>query len=519
MEMNSLYLSDGYKIAHHKMLTPGATRLAGNWTPRSNKHAPKECQKVVNFGQQAVLKWLVEHFDKNFFAKNDLNDVGEEFSLYLGSPYDMAHFKALHKLGYLPIEVLSLPEGVEVPMRVPTMFWVNTHDDFPWLPLYLETILSNMLWKPATSATLALAFERIGTEWCKKTDVNNLWFVKHQFHDFSLRGLGGLDGGWLSGLGHAIINNGSDTLPVIPMARKFYNAKGPVISSVPASEHSVSSSCIATMGELEMIRYYMKQYPTGILSIVSDTFDLWTLINEYLPVLKDEIMSRDGKIVIRPDSGDPVDIICGLPTYTVKGQLRVEFKTNYFPGLGNAEYNPSVPAHKGVIELLWDIFGGTINEQGYKVLDPHIGAIYGDSINLTNAPQIFERLAAKGFASTNIVLGVGSFTYQYNTRDTFSFAAKGTWVEVKDRSMFLNTVGDDYELKHIEIYKDPVTDSGTKKSAKGLLAVYKDAMGEYVLHDQVGWKEVRNCEFQTILKDGVFYNEQSFEEIRERIKL
>ena len=191
------------------------------------------------------------------------------------------------------------------------------------------------------------------------------------------------------------------------------------------------------------------------MSIVSDTWDLWEVLTEYLPQLKDEIMARDGKVVIRPDSGDPVDIICGTR-------------------LGNdTTGSQSTSTESGVIELLWDTFGGTINEKGYKELDSHIGCIYGDAITHERAREIFERLEAKGFASTNIVFGVGSFTYQFNTRDTFGFAMKATYGEV-------NGVGR-------EIFKDPITDNGEKKSAKGLLMVQKNENnGDYEMVDPLG---------------------------------
>jgi nicotinamide phosphoribosyltransferase len=217
-------------------------------------------------------------------------------------------------------------------------------------------------------------------------------------------------------------------------------------------------------------------------------------------------MARDGKLVIRPDSGDPVDIICGLNTKSE------EFKENWLnTTFGNkGEY-------EGVVELLWNIFGGTINEQGYKVLDSHIGAIYGDSITLERQLEIYERLEAKGFASTNIVLGVGSFTYQYNTRDTLGFAAKGAWFEVEENFLAtpesvewgVRTVGYD-------IYKDPVTDDGTKKSLKGRCAVHIEN-GEYVVKIQCDEEEEKGGVLQTIYEDGKFYNQTTLTQIRERI--
>jgi nicotinamide phosphoribosyltransferase len=334
---------------------------------------------------------------------------------------------------------------------------------------------------------------------------------------------------YLFGLGHATSFKGSDTLPVIPAARYFYGVREDEmpIYSVNASEHSVSTTKIFTVGESQMITDWLKIFPKGILSIVSDTFDLWKLITEYLPANRDAIMARDGKLVIRPDSGDPVDIICGvqLQPETIDSQPKVWYKGNYV-------HIDDFPKHerKGVVELLWDIFGGTVNEQGYKVLDPHIGAIYGDSITPERQRQIYERLAAKGFAATNIVLGVGSFTYQYNTRDTLGFAAKGSWFEVEENACGNKTsccegqspdCDNPFVKKAYNIYKDPVTDDGTKKSLKGLLRVdyvnaYDNNKELQVFTEQTPLQESTGL-LQTIYEDGKFYNTTTLEEVRNKL--
>ncbi len=243
------------------------------------------------------------------------------------------------------------------------------------------------------------------------------------------------------------------------------------------------------IAEYQVFKRLLKTYPTGILSVVSDTFDLFKVITEYLPRLKEEILARDGKLVIRPDSGNPVDIICGTKWDAIQNP-----------------YDENVDAaEKGVIELLWDVFGGTINEQGYKVLDPHIGAIYGDSITIDRAEEICTRLEAKGFASTNIVLGVGSFTYQFNTRDTFGFAMKATYVEIN--------------FEGREIFKDPITDDGMKKSATGLLYVGKgDVDGELKLFDRVTWETEAKGQLQTLYLDGNFEMITTLTEIKNRLK-
>ncbi len=226
-------------------------------------------------------------------------------------------------------------------------------------------------------------------------------------------------------------------------------------------------------------RLICEVYPNGIVSIVSDTWDLWNVLTEYIPKLKNEVLARNGKVVIRPDSGDPIKIICGNP----EGKTEAE--------------------RKGVIELLWDTFGGQTNSKGYKELDPHIGAIYGDSITVERATKICEGLKAKGFASTNVVLGIGSYTYQYNTRDTFGFAMKATYGEV-------NGVGR-------EIFKNPITDDGTKKSAKGLMKI-ELVENTFVLKDQASWEEEKTGELKEVFRDGKLLIDQSLSEIRKLCK-
>ena len=500
---NSLFYTDGYKIGHRRMLAPGTTKLYGTWIPRSTKHAPKGVTKIVSFGQQLTVRWLHDEFEENFFNLSEVEafKFAKDMSMYLGMEFDGSHFSELHKLGYLPIRFKSLPEGIETLPNIPHMTFVNTVDGFAWLTLFLETIVSSLAWKPTTSATLALQYKRNVVEWVTKTDLTSSFLIPFLAPDFSARGLNPWDM-LSSGLGHATSFRGSDTLVVIPAARYFYGESNNevCINSVNASEHSVSTTCIFTMGESQMLKYFMDQFPTGILSVVSDTFDLWKLITEYLPENKEQIMSRDGKLVIRPDSGDPVDIICGRIHYTSNEQYLEDFVL--------PEYKLQDPSEKGVIELLWDIFGGTVNEQGYKVLDPHIGAIYGDSITLDRQIEIYERLAAKGFASTNIVLGIGSFTYQFNTRDTFGFAAKGAWFEA-------NGV-------EFNIFKDPITDDGTKKSLKGLLMVgYNDFNNpnEYFVVTECTHEQESKGLLQTIYEDGKFYNTVTLTEVRNKLDL
>jgi nicotinamide phosphoribosyltransferase len=535
-KLNPLYRSDGYKIGHKAMLAPGTTKLYGTWIPRALKYAPKGITKIVSFGQQLTWKNIHDTFEEYFFmtplreqleSYHQTSSVSEytkdlkkkalqfvkDMSLYIGMEYDGKHFEDLWDLGYLPIRVKSLPEGIETEPNIPHMTFINTVDGYAWLTLYLETMISNLAWKPSYAATIAKLYRKQAEEWVTKTDPKNLWLVDYMCHDFSARGLSGEYDMIAVGLGHATSFRGSDTLATIPSARYYYNEPEDqvCINSVNASEHSVSTTKIFTVGEQQMIADWLKIFPKGILSIVSDTFDLWKLITEYLPANKDSIMARDGKLVCRPDSGNPVDIICGDITKKItSANYNIQ---DFISNLDNYEDIKYECERKGVVELLWDIFGGTINEQGYKVLDPHIGAIYGDSITIDRQREIYERLAAKGFAATNIVLGVGSYTYEHTTRDWASMAAKGSWFEVKSWET------EQLETKSYNIYKDPVTDDGTKKSLRGKLAVLQDEQsGLLRVQQECNSVEEEQGLLQVIYEDGNFYNETSLTEIRERLK-
>lgn len=480
---NPILTSDGYKLNHHKMYMPNTTMVYSNYTCRSVSRMPDSAKDVVVFGVQYVFKYIDDLWKENFFSmpkEGVCKEAKEYLSSYLMSDYSVEHFEKLHDLGYLPIEVKSLEEGTIINAGVPLFTIKNTHPDFFWITNFLETLVSTLIWKPVHSASLALAYRKILTKYVKETDENNLWFVDFQAHDFSFRGMQAPDAAIGSGMGFASIFKGSDTIPILKALDYYYNTKDTVFS-VNATEHSVMCSGNKE-GEIETFRRLLSTFPKGILSVVSDTWDLWKVLTEYMPQLKQEIIDRDGKLVIRPDSGDPVDIICGTNT-----SIKVSAKDS------------KLPAFKGLIELLWDIFGGTVNDQGYKVLDSHIGAIYGDSITLERAEQICERLKAKGFASTNIALGVGSYSMGYATRDNQGGAVKSTYVEINGEGL--------------EIFKDPITDDGTKKSAKGLLKVNDDL----TLTDQCTWEQEATGLLKTIYKDGDFYNQTNLTTIRENI--
>jgi nicotinamide phosphoribosyltransferase len=482
--MNPLLLTDGYKLDHRRQYPQGTTMVYSNWTPRRSRIEGVE--EIVFFGLQYFLKkYVLEDFERHFFQQPKervLAQYQRRVNCYLGeNSVGIQHIADLHDLGYIPMVFKAIPEGRSVPLRVPMFTMYNTLPEFFWLTNYFETLLSAVVWLPCNSATIArqyrLLLDRYASETSSQPD-----FVNWQAHDFSMRGMAGIEGALLSAAAHLLSFTGTDTIPAIDLLEQYYGADAEnelIGGTVPATEHSVMCMGTAT-GEQETFRRLISEvYPKGIVSIVSDTWDLWKVLTEFLPALRDEIVGRDGKVVIRPDSGDPVLILCGNPD-------------------GATE-----PERKGVVELLWDTFGGHINGKGYKELAPCIGTIYGDSITLQRAEEICERLKNKGFASTNVVLGIGSFTYQYNTRDTFGFAMKATYGEVNGEGR--------------AIFKDPVTDDGTKKSAKGLMQLRLEN-GRYQLLDDVSREEEMEGELKEVFRDGKLLVELSLADIRRNIR-
>lgn len=504
---NALFLTDGYKVFHKDAYLEDINTVYSNYTSRSGKYSNvPDNDGVVFVGLQYFLKNILQdEWNKNFFnltKEEAVQQFKEEIDVYLNKDYDVSHLEALWELGHLPIEIKALPEGVVVPYGVPPVSFKNTDKRFPWLSNYLETIFSTENWPIQTSATTARAYLKNVTKSFKETG-GDAALIPFMCHDFSMRGMFGYHAAAMSGFGHICSFLGSDVLPSIPFAKKYYNANSkvtPIMCSVPATEHSTSTSAILALSEREGIskleaevkyvrEHLFKKVPTGILSHVSDSFDFFEFVTKGLPSLKDDIMNRDGTFVIRPDSGDPVDILCGTGSNPNKVHTR-DVKT----------INKD-PEYFGLVEILWDLFGGTITKEGYKLLDPHIGAIYGDSITLERQQQIIDRLKSKGFVP-NVVLGVGSFTYQYVTRDTNGSAVKCTWVDSDQGS--------------VNVMKDPATDK-SKKSACGLLRVELEN-GKYVLYDKQTPEQEKQGELKTVFLNGKLTRETSLEEIRKRVQ-
>lgn len=485
MIISAITLKDAYKIDHRRQFPDGTTRIYSNMTARSSRNT--DIDKVIYFGGQYFFRhYLREEFKRTFFDQPReyvLSRYKRRVDNMIGKDaVSVDHIGALHELQMLPLRIKTLPEGTLVPLQVPFVTIENTIPEFYWLTNFIETMMSATLWPMITSATTAFQYRKVFEWYARKTGADKD-FIKWQGHDFSFRGMFGIEAAMMSGAAHLLSFTGTDTIPAIDFLEQWYWADSDdeiVGGSVPATEHAVM--CAGEQGsEEETYRRLITQvYPKGIVSVVSDTWDFWKVVTEILPKLKHVIEAREGKLVIRPDSGDPAQILCG---------------TTYVGG--------ETPQEKGLIETLWEIFGGTVNERGYKVLNPKIGAIYGDSITLARQDDILSGLEARGFASSNVVLGIGSFTYQYTTRDVFGQAIKATYAEVNSEPRLLQ--------------KAPKTDS-SKNSHRGLIAVQRNVDGELEAVYPVTRAEEAKSLLQTVFENGQVINQTTLGNIRALIE-
>jgi len=485
MQCDPMFLIDFYKADHRSQYPKGTTLVYSNFTPRKSR--VEGVDHMVFFGLQYLIKeYLIDRFQRYFFNQ-ELEDVKEEYQLFMDATLGpgaitVEHIEALHRLGYLPICIKAVPEGTCVPLGTPAMTIYNTHPDFFWLTNYLETLISCCLWKMCTSATTAREFRLNFDNYAAYTGGDPT-FTPFQGHDFSFRGMSGVEDACMNGAAHLTCFTGTDTVPAILFCEEYYNAdrsKELIGCSIPATEHSVMSAG-GYRDEFETYKRLLTEvYPQGLVSIVSDTWDFWNVVTDFLPRMKDIIENRGkdsgvfSKLVIRPDTGVPHKVICGDPD-------------------GESE-----PEKKGLARCLYDTFGGKVNPRGYIDLNPCVGYIYGDSINLEEQEKILKGLRAIGHTTTSCVLGVGSYTYQYVTRDTYGTVCKATYCEVNGEPR--------------AIFKSPKT-GAWKKSHKGLLRVNEDLS----VSQEVTWDEEAGGVLKTVFYNGELRVEDSLANIRKRI--
>ncbi len=491
LEQSAITVTDFYKICHKQLYPQGMTTLYSTWTPRSNHHFPYS-DHVVWFGLQGFIKnYLIAYFNDHFFSQ-PIQRVLADFSTLIGSCFDpnldTGHIAALHQLGYLPIEIKALPEGTKVPINLPMMTIENTHPEFPWLTNYLETFLSQNLWSPTTTATIAYVFNQTLKQHLEACGEDPT-MAKHLFGDFSPRGMSSSASSQVAGTGHLLSSIKTSSIESIRYAINAYgaNLENETIGQWSASiEHSCVCSNYFVNNETETVffeKLLTEIYPEGPFTYVADSFDFWGFVSEVLPKYKDLIINRDqAKVSIRPDSGVPELILCGDP-------------------LGETEFE-----RKGLVAVLWDIFGGTVNDKGFKKLNKGIGVVYGDSITIEACDRICQSLIAKNFCVSNVIFGVGSYTYNMISRDTLGHALKATYCEVDGQP--------------IQIFKNPKTDKNAmKKSQKGKVAIVEKE-GLLTLIEQLDATTeplIQGNLLETVFKDGKLIQETTLKEIRSRL--
>lgn len=626
-----ILMSDFYKQAHAEQYPEGITKLISYATARMSR-IPKEMygNKLTVFGIQSYVKdFLIERFNDTFFNV-PLEEAMEEYNAIIGETFPIKYvntgkFEALHKLGYLPIEVGCLAEGTRVPIRsafelpegqcqVPFMYIINTHPDFAWITEFLESVTSSEVWYPMTIANQAYYYRQIVNKWYGTTGCDDST-RKSAISEFGFRGGEGSDAAIKASSAFLTSFNKTATIPAIKYLHDYYGDKvSDIAGGMISTEHSVMCSnyavdlqelkdkaVIIKEGEVitspkEGVVYYLESankffvvapldkkpsidskytleswvniineetqevwnsytinvegtflkrlfseiYPDGAVSVVMDTYDYWKNLwkcgrGELYNIIK----HRDGTVFFRGDSGDPVDIICGYTPkrYTslvhvklsraciaVGEPFYVEDEQKYYElvkenGKDTYVVVDELPINvRGTVELLWGMFGGTVNEAGYKVLDKHVRAIYGDSITPTRANEMYRRLAEKGFAACNVALGAGSFSTQCAespdgrlfpfTRDSYGIAVKATWC------------ADENKGEERQLFKNPKTDTGKfKKSQKGLIYVTTDENGEIVAYDGYTTETIPKDGnlLQPIFRDGKMLKETTLAEVRQRL--
>ena len=493
MNTHPLLLLDFYKTTHHEQYPKGLSKLVSYFTPRMSRIKGQD--KLIMFGLQAFIKtYLIDYFNDNFFNRSR-QEVLDEYRRVLDNTlgvgaYDIDKIAQLYDLGYLPLEIKGIAEGTRVPIKVPMIEISNTLPEFAWLVNTIESLMSAELWHLMVSANVGYCYRQI-VNYAYDISVDDDIHRNRALGDFSFRGQESLQSAVKSSAGFCLSFLNTATVPTIPYLEKMYNCdctKEDVAFGSISTEHSVMCSNYSVDGDESIFvdRLLTKIYPNHSFSMVSDSYDYWNMVDNIIPKLKDKILAHNGTLLVRGDSGDPVEIV----TETV--------------------------FH------LWNTFGGTINRKGFKVLDPHIRAIYGDSITINRCAKIYDKLINAGFACNNVILGVGSFSMQCLevedsdgiitlnpfTRDTFGIAVKATYGECENGLCF-------------DIYKNPKTDTGKfKKSQRGMCRVFHDEDGNITYEDGLTPEYLSNQKenlLQTVFIDGDIVNEVTLKEIRNRL--
>jgi nicotinamide phosphoribosyltransferase len=463
---NLILMTDSYKLSHWPQYPKGMTKVYSYMESRPGSKFP-----YVLFNQ--LQYYLMEYLEGSVVTMEDVDEANEFSKLHFGS--DIFNYEGwkyiVEKLdGRLPVEIKAVKEGTLVPVGNVLLTIENTDPNCYWLTNHLETLLMK-LWHPITVATNSFTMKVAIDHFLEKTGSSKDGLA-FKMHDFGYRGVSSEESARIGGAAHLINFMGSDTVYANKFINDYYgNGEMKMYSfSVPASEHSVATSYTEN-GEREYFKNMLDQYPTGIVSIVSDTYDIYNFVDSMTKEFKEEILARDGVVVFRPDSGNPVEVNMKL------------------------------------INILWKRFGGTYTSTGHKLLDPHIRLIQGDGIDLEMVVEILSTADASGWAADNWVFGSGGGLLQKFDRDTQRFAIKASYGE--------KIV--DGELIKFSFAKNPKSDP-TKKSKAGKLKLHPTGDFGFITFNSF---ELSNTEFngyvdslETVFINGEIVRKQTFDDVR-----
>jgi nicotinamide phosphoribosyltransferase len=456
MFTNLILNTDSYKASHWLQYPKG---MDGSFSYIESRGGVYD--KTVFFGLQTILKEYLSH-------RVTVEDVAEAKALFAahGEPFNEAGwlYIANELGGRLPISIRAVPEGTLVPNHQVMATIESTDPKCFWLTSYLETLLLRV-WYPTTVATISWHIKQLIRRYLDETSDDPAGAIPFKLHDFGARGVSSLESAALGGLAHLVNFKGSDTVSALLAARKYYNEPMAAFS-IPAAEHSTITSW-GRDGEEAAYRNMIAQYgkPGALFACVSDSYDVFAAIEYFWGgSLKQQVIDSGATLVVRPDSGNPADVVekCAL--------------------------------------LLDKTFGSTINSRGYKVLN-HVRIIQGDGVNPKSIGEILERVTRAGFSAENFAFGMGGALLQHMNRDTQKFAMKCSAARINGQ--------------WIDVYKDPVTDPG-KTSKKGRLDLVKDPLSGQLVTQRQTAASANTSEMVEVYRDGVILKEWTLAEVRAR---
>lgn len=460
--MNIILASDSYKHSHWLQYPPGTRHISSYIEARVGS---PDVERITLF---LGIRAFIERYLRDPISWTDIHEA-EEIAKGNGIPFNRDGWERIVREhdGYLPVEIQALPEGTLAPRGTPLVQVRNTDPELPWLTSFIETALLRSIWYPSSVATLSFLVKTVIYDGLLRTSDNPEAGLPFKLHDFGARGVSSAESAALGGLAHLVNFQGTDTLEAIQAVYAFYpGAREMPGFSIPASEHSTMTAW-GESGEGAAYANMMDKFGSGPFSIVSDSYDLWFAIRSlYGFALAEQILDLEGKLIVRPDSGDPVTT-----------PLRV-------------------------IRELWDLFGGTFNSKGFKVLDPKIGVIQGDGMNSDTVAQLITAMIQEGWSIDNIAFGMGGGLLQNHMRDDMRFAMKANAIDT----------GNGWQ----DVQKKPATDP-TKASKAGRQAVIRDAEGSLltIREDELKDRNEPNL-LETVYRDGHFSGTETFAQVRAR---